>query len=132
MTLDSLLDGLKAAHLDTGGVISPRVARQMACGATIIPAVLGGKSEVLDLGRSKRFYSQAQRIKAMLDYQGKCAVEGCDQPGAHMHHPTRWADGGGTNSDGIPLCPGHHGRAHDHRYQMARLLTGKYAFHRRT
>ena len=42
----------------------------------------------------------------------------------HMHHPTRWADGGQTNSDGIMICPPHHARAHDQRYQMTRLPTG--------
>ena len=131
MTLECLLGGLKAAHLDTGGVISASLARKMACEAGIIPAVLGGKSEVLDLGRTKRFYDRPQRIKALIEHRG-CAVEGCDQPGTHMHHPTRWVDGGETNADGIPLCPGHHGRAHDHRYEMARLPTGKYCFHRRT
>ena len=49
-----------------------------------------------------------------------------------MHHPTRWADGGQTNADGIPLCPAHHGRAHDHHFEMTKLPTGKYTFHRRT
>ena len=44
----------------------------------------------------------------------------------HMHHPTRWADGGETNRDGIMICPGHHSRAHDHRYEMTKLPTGKY------
>ena len=50
----------------------------------------------------------------------------------HMHHPTRWADGGETNRDGIMLCPPHHARAHDTRYTMTRQPTGKIAFHRRT
>ena len=128
---DTLLDGLKAAQLDTGEKISPGAARMLACEAGIIPAVLGGKPETLDLGRTKRLYSPAQRIKAMIDYQGKCAVEDCDRPGTHMHHPVRWADGGETNSDGIPLCPWHHTRAHDQRYHLTNLPTGKYGFTRR-
>ena len=131
MTLETLSGGLKSASLDTGGVISPGQARRLACEAAIIPAVLGGQSEVLDLGRSQRFYQRAHRIKAMLEHQGRCAVDGCDQPGSHMHHPERWADGGETNGDGIPLCPGHHGRAHDTRYAMTRLPTGTFTFHRR-
>ena len=50
----------------------------------------------------------------------------------HMHHPVRWADGGETNRDGIMICPCHHSRAHDTRYEMKRLPTGKFTFHRRT
>jgi hypothetical protein len=49
-----------------------------------------------------------------------------------MHHPTRWTDGGHTGRDGIMICPHHHARAHDARYDMVRLSTGKYSFHRRT
>ena len=52
---------------------------------------------------------------------------------ANLHHNKRWADGGQTNRDDlITICPWHHSRAHDHRYDMTRLPTGKYTFHRRT
>ena len=129
--LDTLRGDLKAAHLDTGEPISPGAARQLACEARIIPAVLGGNSEVLDLGRTRRFHNQPQRLKALIDHHG-CAIEDCDRPGTHLHHPTRWADGGETNADGIPLCPWDHHRAHDQRYNMTQLPTGKYTFHRRT
>ena len=109
------MGGLKAAQLDTGESISPGQARRLACEARIIPAVLNGNSQVLDLGRAKRFYQEPHRIKATIEQRG-CAVEGCDWPPGmtHMHHPTRWADGGETNSDGIMICPPHHARAHDH------------------
>ena len=40
MELDTLMGGLKAAHLDTGETISPGAARRLACEAGIIPAVL--------------------------------------------------------------------------------------------
>ena len=133
MDLDTLTGGLKAAHLDTGETISPGGARRLACEARIIPAVLDGKSQVLDLGRAKRFYTEAQRIAKTIE-AGGCEVEGCDAPPGmtHMHHPERWADGGETNRDGIMICPPHHTRAHDTRYQMTKLPTGKIAFHRRT
>jgi hypothetical protein len=133
MPLETLMGGLKAAHLDTGETISPGAARRLACEAGIIPAVLGTKSQVLDLGRKKRFYSEGQRIAKTIE-TGGCEVEGCDAPPGmtHMHHPERWADGGQTNRDAIMICPCHHTRAHDRRYAMTRLPTGKIAFHRRT
>jgi hypothetical protein len=131
--LDTLLGGLKAAHLDTGESVSPSLARRLACEAGIIPAVLGGESQVLDLGRKQRFYTEAQRIAKTIE-TGGCQVEGCDWPPGmcHLHHPIRWVDGGGTNRDGIMICPHHHARAHDQTYTMTKLPTGKYGFHRRT
>ncbi|MFA6299223.1 MAG: DUF222 domain-containing protein, partial [Nocardioides sp.] len=60
MTLETLLGGLKAAQLDTGAMISPGLARKLACEAGIIPVVLGGKSEPLDVGRKRRFHTTAQ------------------------------------------------------------------------
>jgi hypothetical protein len=134
MQLDTLLGGLKAAQIDTGETISASAARRLACEAGIIPAVLGGKSEVLDLGRTKRFATEPQRIAKTIQARG-CEVDGCDWPPGmtHTHHKKRWADGGTTNlADLISLCPGHHARAHDQRYTMKQLPTGKYTFHRRT
>jgi hypothetical protein len=133
MSLETLLGGLQAAHLDTGETISPGAARRLACEAGIIPAVLGGQSQVLDLGRKRRFHSEAQRIAKTIE-TGGCEADGCDWPPGrcHLHHPIRWVDGGTTDRDGIMLCPAHHARAHDTRYQMDRLPTGRYGFHRRT
>ena len=131
MDLDTLRGELKAAHLDTGEPLSASQARLLACEARIIPAVLGGNSQVLDLGRTRRFHNPAQRLKALIDHRG-CAIEDCDRPATHLHHPTAWSKGGETNSDGIPLCPWDHHRAHDQRYNMTQLPTGKYTFHRRT
>ena len=45
----------------------PSLARKLACEAGIIPAVLGGKSQVLDLGRKRRFHSEAQRIAKTIE-----------------------------------------------------------------
>jgi hypothetical protein len=131
--LETILGGLKAAKLDTGETISPALARRLACEAGIIPAVLGGSSEVLDLGRSKRFHTKAQRIVATIE-QGGCLREGCDAPPGmtHMHHPIPWSQGGGTDRDAWMLCPPDHRRAHDPRYTTERLPNGKVAFHRRT
>ena len=79
MTLDTLLGGLKAAQLDTGETISPGAARRLACEAGIIPAVLGGNSQVLDLGRKTRFHTEAQRIAKTIE-AGGCEADGCDRP----------------------------------------------------
>ena len=134
MTLETLMGGLRAAQLDTGHRISPGLARKLACQAGIIPAVLGGKSEVLDLGRRARFHTKAQRIALAIE-QGGCNAEGCDWPPGmcHAHHDRPWSQGGDTSvKNGRVLCPGHHARAHDTSYAMTRLPSGKVRFHRRT
>ena len=91
MTLEQLLADLNAAGvvatLDTGGEISAAEARRLACGANIIPVVLGGKSEVLDVGRQRRFHTKAQRIAMTLRDQGCTAVD-CDRPPAMTHITT--------------------------------------------
>ncbi len=84
MHLDTLMGDFKAARLDTGETISPGAARRLACEAGIIPAVLDGKSQVLDLGRKKRFYSEGQRIAKTIE-AGGCEVEGCDAPPGTTH-----------------------------------------------
>jgi hypothetical protein len=133
MSYETLMGDLRAAKLDTGEHISAGLARRIACNAGIIPAVLGGKSEVLDLGRAKRFHSRAQRILATIE-QGGCLEEGCDAPPAmtHMHHPKPWSKGGETNRDAWMLCPSAHRRAHDPTYTHEKLPNGKVRFHRRT
>lgn len=129
---ETLTGGLETAKLDTGEEISPGLARRIAAEAGIIPAVLGGKSEVLDLGRKRRFHTQAQRIVATIE-QGGCIAESCDAPPAftQMHHPTPWSQGGETNRDGQMLCPPDHRRIHDPRFRPERLPNGKIRFHRR-
>ncbi len=133
MELDSLLGGLKAAHLSTGETISATEARRLACGAGIIPAVLGGQSQPLDVGRTRRLHTKAQRIALGLR-DGGCTAEGCDWPPAlcHAHHPIPWSHGGATSvANGRLLCPRHHARAHDPTYETRALPSGKVTFHRR-
>jgi hypothetical protein len=133
MSLETLEGGLAAASLDAGERISASLARRLACEARIIPVVLGGRSQVLDLGRSSRFFTESQRIAKIVQTGGFCEVEGCDKPGEHAHHARRWVDGGTTNLDDLVwLCPGHHSTCHDQRYDMTKLPTGKHTFHRRT
>ena len=123
----------KAGVLDTGDQISPSMARRLACEAGIIPAVLGGASVPLDLGRRSRYHSEHQRIGMFLRDRG-CRAEGCDRTtGLHAHHQQRWVDGGHTTlTDSASVCPWHHTLIHDPTYQTTYLPNGKIRFHRRT
>lgn len=134
MDLATLLGGLRAAQLDTGHRISPALARRWACEAGVIPAVLDSDGQVLDLGRTKRFHTKAQRIALGIE-QGGCTADGCDWPPGmcHVHHGVPWSRGGPTDlKNGRLLCPRHHARAHDTTYTLTELPGGKVRFHRRT
>ncbi|HET6167709.1 MAG TPA: DUF222 domain-containing protein [Marmoricola sp.] len=134
MTMESLLGSHAAATLDTGERISAAEARRLACEAGIIPAVLGTRSQVLDLGRKTRFHTEPQRVALMLRDRG-CAATDCDWPPGmcHAHHLDPWSRGGRTSVDnGMLLCPRHHTLAHDARFQMNGARNGKVTFSRRT
>lgn len=117
-----------------GETITAAQARRLACNARLVPAVLGGESEVLDLGRTQRLFSPAQR-RALLLRDRTCRAEGCDIPGtwAEAHHWISWASGGLTDlDDGVLLCSHHHHRVHDPDHVVERLINGDVRFARRT
>ncbi|MDT9592098.1 DUF222 domain-containing protein [Nocardioides zeae] len=122
LDLDALLRDLGVATLDTGGRISAAEARRLACSANLVPAVLGGSSEVLDLGRAQRYHSKPQRL-AIAIRDKTCVTDGCDRP-AHqcqVHHWTLWSAGGSTTvRDAGLLCGHHHRKVHDPRYETRR------------
>ena len=115
-------------------MISAAEARRLACAAGLIPAVLGGASQLLDLGRSQRFFTEAQRVAGALRHQA-CAADGCDTPYAwcEAHHRTPWHTGGRTDlRDLVPLCGFHHRRIHDPAYHHRYRPDGAITFTRRT
>ena len=133
-TATVLTGGLVPGSDLTGDQITAAEARRLACNAAIVPAVLGGASEVLDLGRSRRLHSPAQR-RALKLRDRTCRAEGCDIPAAwcEAHHAGQpWSRGGRTDLDeGALLCHHHHQRAHDPAYRTERLPTGDLRYHRR-
>ncbi|MGZ5403944.1 MAG: DUF222 domain-containing protein [Nocardioides sp.] len=135
VTLDfATLAGELGTALVGDEVVTAAMARRLACTAHILPAVFGGESEVLDLGRKRRLFSPAQR-KALAIRDRRCRTEGCDIPAAwcEAHHAADpWVSGGRTDlADGLLLCSWHH-RAHDHRYDQRRLPNGDLRLRRRT
>jgi 5-methylcytosine-specific restriction protein A len=106
VTEEALRTGLGTAEIPAClATISAQTARMLAVDAEIIPVVLGGRSQVLDLGTGTRFFSEAQRRAMALRDKG-CAGPGCDAPlswcdGAHV----RPAGYGSTSiHNGILLC----------------------------
>jgi hypothetical protein len=132
--LTSRLDAAGIAQTSTGDTITAGQARRLACTAGVLPMVLGGRCEILDLGRRRRLFTSAQH-KALAVRDRHCRAEGCDIPAAwcEAHHRDPWATGGHTNvADGVLLCSRHHHRIHDPRYRHRYLPNGDVRFHRRT
>ena len=130
-----LITGLGTATLNEGTRISAGEARRLACTAALLPAVVDGESAVLDLGRTRRLFTPAQR-KAMAVSQRTCRATDCTVPATwcEAHHSgDPWSRGGRTDlADGVLLCSWHHHRAHDDRYLVQRTPNGAYRFHQRT
>jgi len=90
-------------------------ARRLACDAGIMPVVLGGDSEPLDVGRQSRVVPVGLR-RALSLRDGGCRFAGCDRPASwcDAHHIRHWADGGDTSLDNtILLCAAHHTLIHE-------------------
>ncbi|MFG3644244.1 DUF222 domain-containing protein [Micromonospora sp. NPDC047762] len=113
-TYDALTAKLGTGTLDTGLPLTPQTVRRLACDATILPAVLGGTGQVLDVGRQRRLITGPLRRALVLRDRG-CAFPGCDRPPrwCHAHHIHHWADGGTTNlANAVLLCGHHHRHLH--------------------
>ena len=134
LDLDSLRGALRAAGVDTNDEITAGEARRMACGAGLVPAVLDGQSVPLDLGRSRRLFSEPQRVALATRYTS-CLAEGCQRPFAwcELHHRDPWHRGGPSDlRKAEPYCSFHHHRIHDPGYRHQRLPDGSVRFSRRT
>jgi len=133
--LEALRQQLGTGELGPADKLTAAEVRRLACTARIIPAVLGAKGEVLDLGRSSRLFRPAQR-KAMIIRDRECRAEGCTIPAAwcEAHHWGKpWSEGGRTDlKDGLLLCSWHHHRAHDPSFDSSRMPNGDVRFSRRT
>lgn len=108
------------ASLAYTGPVNARTARKIACDADIIPVVLGGQGEILDLGRTQRLFTAKQR-KALIARDQGCAFPTCTMP-AHWteaHHIQPWSHGGTTSTDnGILLCSHHHHLIHQNEWTI--------------
>src|SRR6266508_153998 len=116
VTIDwETLRGAGTATLGSGVPVTAETARRLACDATLIPAVLGGAGEPLDLGRAARLVSTAQRRALVLRDHG-CRFAGCDRPlqWTDAHHLVPWADDDPTNLDNlVSLGRWHHSAVHE-------------------
>ncbi|MGW4679189.1 DUF222 domain-containing protein [Micromonospora taraxaci] len=119
---DGLTRQVGTGALDSGLHLSAEAVRRLACDAGILPAVLDGGGQVLDVGRQRRLISGPLRRALVLRDRG-CAFPGCDRPPRWCdgHHIRHWADGGDTSLDNAVLLCGHHLRHVHHSDWVVQL-----------
>lgn len=98
----------------SGDLVDAGTARRLACDADVIPVVLGGDSEPLDVGRTKRLFTGGLRTAVIHRDQG-CTFPGCERPPdwCDAHHLIPWWAGGETSlANAALLCTRHHTIVH--------------------
>jgi len=110
--LEDLENRARAACLDLGGTLTPASLRMLCCDAAVIPVVLDGAGQPLDVGRATRTIPEGIR-RAVTARDGGCAR--CGQPPSwcEVHHVIPWEDGGPTSvANCVLLCRSCHRLVH--------------------
>jgi hypothetical protein len=111
--------GSAPAQLDGFGSVSTDLVRRLSCDAQIARVVIAPDGSPIELGRSARTASTAQRRGARVRDQGRCRVPGCRSRLVQLHHIVHWADGGPTDLDKmVSLCLRHHRNVHSGRLRI--------------
>ncbi|WP_434812455.1 DUF222 domain-containing protein, partial [Microbacterium sp. bgisy189] len=102
--------------------------RRMAADAQVIPCVLGGDSDILDWGRTKRLFTPTQKL-ALIERDGGCVSCGAPPGWCIVHHIDWWErDTGPTDlTNGVLLCTACHHRIHDDGWNLRVDGTGTTA-----
>jgi hypothetical protein len=106
--------------VEQAGLVDPATLQLLACNATIRTALLAPGGALLDLGRSQRLATPAQKT-ALLARDGGCIIPGCTVPGdaCDAHHVTWWENLGPTDLDNLALaCGRHHTEIHQRTWDV--------------
>jgi hypothetical protein len=122
VTAAELASGLGFGHLEGAPeAISIDSVRRMVCSNGLQRVLLSSEGQPLDLGRTRRTFSERQRI-ALAARDGGCRFPGCARPPSYCeaHHVDHWMrDGGRTDvARGILLCKHHHMLTHNNGWKI--------------
>jgi hypothetical protein len=113
-------------HPDSDGSLA---ARLRTAARLLPPALGGGPTQPLEVGRTSRVVSAAQRA-ALVVRDGGCVVAGCARPPAwcEAHHLRHWLHGGPTDLANLALlCRAHHRAVHEGGWWLTRQADGRLA-----
>lgn len=114
IALSDLEHRARTATLDYGGSLLAADLRVLACDARVVPVVLGGAGQPLDVGRAMRTVPAYLRRAVVVRDRG-CAFPGCERAPAwcDVHHILEWECGGSTDIENlVMLCRFHHRLLH--------------------
>jgi len=115
-----LAGGEGAAELDVLGPLSHEVARRLACDAKVLVSADGPGGQSLNLGRTRREPTDAQRLEIRRRDKG-CRFPGCTHTEfTDVHHVRHWIEGGTTDlANLVELCDEHHRCVHEMRWKVS-------------
>jgi len=118
--LTDLEDRARGAMLDFGARLTPAQLRLLACDARVVPVVMNGAGQPLDVGRASRTIPDGLRRAVAVRDHG-CAFAGCRRPPSwcEVHHIVEWEKGGATSLDNcVMLCRAHHRLMHQQEWSV--------------
>ena len=118
--LSFLAGGGGGAELDVLGPLSREVARRLACDAKVLVSADDAGGQSLNLGRTRRDPTDAQRLEIRRRDKG-CRFPGCTHTEfTDVHHVRHWVDGGPTDIGNlVELCDQHHRCVHEMGWKMS-------------
>jgi hypothetical protein len=120
MTPEAVLHG---PQFEDGTPVPRPLLDKLACDGELNRIIFGPTSEVLDMGRAQRTFTNARR-DAIIARDRHCQYPGCTAPPviSECHHVRHWTRSHGTTSvgNGILLCWHHHDVVHRRHIEIHR------------
>ena len=118
-------------EIEGTGPVTHTVLDQICCDARFTRFITAGQSQVLDMGRSTRVATAAQR-RALAVRDRHCRFPSCRRPArwCDAHHIAGWVESlGETDIDNLVLlCRRHHTLIHNSHWTITRTADGNFEF----
>lgn len=131
LTIDlETLEGRAGSRSDLAGAgrVPAETARRLACDAGLSRIITDAGSMPIDVGRTARTVTPAQR-RALIARDGGCGAKGCGMlpQWCDAHHIRHWADLGPSDiANYVLLCRRHHRAVHEGGTSVEHLLAGEF------
>ena len=109
------LHGHSICETGDGLAVPPETVRRALCNGRLTPVILGTNGVPINVGRTQRTATRAQR-RALRTMYRHCAYAGCDTlfDRCEIHHIDWFEHGGNTDLHNLlPLCSRHHHLIHE-------------------
>ncbi len=128
-SMDCKVNQADHCSIDHKRFLAPRVARRLACDASLTTVLEDDEGNVLNIGRRSRVVPRAM-AHALRIRDGGCRYPGCCQSqNTDAHHIKHWAEEGETSLENlVTLCRFHHGQLHSGEYHLHRDDSGDLVF----